>query len=65
MPNLKISYNPDKFYGSENAGVKSQLSWKNIKPNLSELFGLKPDEELVGLTVDQWGIRAHIEKKST
>ena len=47
------------------SGIVSQLSWKNpeTKKALKNLFNVKDNELLVGVSVDRTGIKAHIKTK--
>lgn len=58
------SFNPHvKDENMDRGGVVCQLSWSYLKPHLEKVCDLKENEELVGIVIDEAGIRFKIETK--
>jgi len=57
---IQAKFYPDVDIKDLECGVISEISWQRLEPFLSQAFAISNNEQLVGITVTESGIKAKI-----
>lgn len=57
MTEVKKSFDENIPNEKVGTGITNYCSWERLKPQLAEVCGLKANEEIIGVTADENGIR--------
>lgn len=57
---IQAKFYPDVDIKELDWGTISELSWQRLEPYLSQAFAIRDNEQLVGITVTESGIRGKI-----
>jgi len=60
---IQVTFYPGVDKKSLDEGFCSEISWQRMSEHLDEIFKVRENEKLVGITVTEYGIKAKFETK--
>ena len=55
---MKVIFFPNVDKNDLDSGVMSEISWQRLLPFLEQAFAVKEDEEILGITISEYGVKA-------